>query len=163
MRKKELTTFIGQRWAVLFLCLELVVFSVIGQGFFSLNGVQIVLFYGTSLFLLATAETFVIVTGGIDLSVGFIMGFSAVISAKLVTAMVTAGATPATAIILSILATMVIGLLPGLLSGMLVGRLRVPPLPRHFFSGRDHLRDLPPAQRRGRDQKRARPGKRDRQ
>src|SRR5271157_1248625 len=127
--------FVGQRWALLFLCLEVVVFSIVGQGFFSLNGIQIVLFYGTSLFLLATAETFVIVTGGIDLSVGFLMGFSAVISARLVAAMVMGGMAPATAIVLAILATLVIGLLPGLLSGALVGKLRVPPFLATFATG----------------------------
>ena len=134
-RRSGLGTFVGRRWALLFLCLELVVFSIVGQGFFSLNGVQIVLFYGTSLFLLATAETFVIVTGGIDLSVGFIMGFSAVISAKLVTAMVNAGLAPSTAIILAIVATLVIGLLPGLLSGFLVGWLRVTSFLATFATG----------------------------
>lgn len=133
--RNGLLTFVGQRWAVLFLCLELVIFSIFGQGFLSLNGIQIVLFYGTSLFLLATAETFVIVTGGIDLSVGFIMGFSAVISAKLVTAMVTAGLAPSTAIILAIIATLAIGMLPGLLSGFLVGRLRVTAFLATFATG----------------------------
>lgn len=127
--------FVGQRWAVLFLGLELVVFSIVGQGFFSLNGVQIVLFYGTSLFLLATAETFVIVSGGIDLSVGFMMGFSTIVSAMLVAALTKAGMAPATAIVITIAATLVIGLLPGLLSGFLVGRLRVPPFLATFATG----------------------------
>jgi len=134
-KRSRLAMFVGQRWALLFLCLEVVVFSIVGQGFFSLNGIQIVLFYGTSLFLLATAETFVIVTGGIDLSVGFLMGFSAVISARLVAAMVMGGMAPATAIVLAILATLVIGLLPGLLSGALVGKLRVPPFLATFATG----------------------------
>jgi ribose transport system permease protein len=135
IKKSGFVTFVGQRWAVLFLALEFVVFSIVGQGFFSLNGIQIVLFYGTSLFLLATAETFVIVTGGIDLSVGFLMGFSAVISARLVTGMVSLGLSPAAAIVLAIAATMIIGLLPGLLSGFLVGRLRVPAFLATFATG----------------------------
>lgn len=134
-RRTGIATFVGQRWAMLFFLLELVVFSIVGQGFFSLNGIQIVLFYGTSLFLLATAETFVIVTGGIDLSVGFLMGFSTIISAKLVAAMAKAGIAPATAIVLAILATLAIGLLPGLLSGALVGRLRVPSFLATFATG----------------------------
>ena len=134
-KRSGLSTFVGQRWAVLFLGLELVVFSVFGQGFFSLNGIQIVLFYGTSLFLLATAETFVIVTGGIDLSVGFLMGFSTVISARLVAGMVMAGMAPAPAIALAVLGTLLIGLLPGLLSGFLVGRLRVPSFLATFATG----------------------------
>jgi len=133
--RTSVASFVGQRWALLFLLLEVIVFSIFGQGFFSLNGVQIVLFYGTSLFLLATAETFVIVTGGIDLSVGFIMGFSAVVSARLVAAMVMRGMNPLPAIIIALAATLLIGLLPGLLSGILVGRLRVTPFLATFATG----------------------------
>jgi len=135
IQRRGFATFVGQRWAVLFLGLELVVFSVVGQGFFSLNGAQIVLFYGTSLFLLAMAETFVIVAGGIDLSVGFMMGFSTIVSAMIVAALTKAGMAPAMAIVLTIAATLAIGLLPGLLSGFLVGRLRVPPFLATFGTG----------------------------
>ncbi len=136
MRQRgKFTTFLGQRWAICFFCLELIVFSIAGKGFFSLNGAQIVLFYGTSLFLLATAETFVIATGGIDLSVGFLMGFSTIISAKFVAAMSVAGIAPAQAIVLCILATLAIGLVPGALSGFMVGRLKVPPFLATFATG----------------------------
>jgi ribose/xylose/arabinose/galactoside ABC-type transport system permease subunit len=125
--QKRLTAFIGQRWALLFLFLELVVFSFVGGGFFSLNGFSIVLFYSTTLALLATAETFVIVTGGIDLSVGFVMGFASVVSAKLAGSFTNAGLPPEAALLLAILITLVIGLLPGLVNGLLVARLKVPP------------------------------------
>ncbi len=135
MRRSGLTTFLGQRWAVLFLAAELVVFSVVGAGFLTLNGLQIVLFYGTSLFLLATAETFVIVTGGVDLSVGYVMGFATIVSAKLVAGLVRGGMAPGPAILAGILITLVVGLLPGALSGLLVGRLRVPPFLATFSTG----------------------------
>ncbi len=130
-----LARFLARRWALLFLALELAVFSAAGPGFFSLNGVQIVLFYGTSLFLLATAETFVIVTGGIDLSVGYLMGFATIISAKLAAAFSRAGLGPAAAILLAIGGTLAIGLVPGLLSGLLVGRLKVPAFLATFSTG----------------------------
>ncbi len=93
-RRAGFTSFIGQRWAVLFLLVELVFFSSLAGGFFALNGIQIVLFYSTTLALLATAETFVIVTGGIDLSVGFVMGFASVVSAKLAGAFTDTGLAP---------------------------------------------------------------------
>jgi len=131
----RLRTFLSQRWAVLFLAAEFVIFSVVGAGFLSLNGVQIVLFYGTSLFLLATAETFVIVTGGVDLSVGYVMGFATIVSAKLVAAFAKRGMAPGPAILAAILLTLLIGLLPGLLSGLLVGRLKVPPFLATFSTG----------------------------
>ena len=108
-RRTGLATFLGQRWALLFLLVELVFFSFLGGGFFSLNGLQIVLFYSTTLALLATAETFVIVTGGIDLSVGFVMGFATVVSAKLAGVFDGLGLPPALSLALAILATLAIG------------------------------------------------------
>jgi ribose transport system permease protein len=127
MHRERITRFIGQRWAALFFLVELVFFSVLADGFFTLNGAQIVLFYSTTLALLATAETFVIVTGGIDLSVGFVMGFASVISAKLAGRFAEAGSSPGVALLVAILVTLALGLLPGLVNGLLVARLRVPP------------------------------------
>jgi ribose transport system permease protein len=130
-----LARFLARRWALLFLLLELAVFSVLGAGFLSLNGLQIVLFYGTSLLLLATAETFVIVTGGIDLSVGYLMGLATIVSAKLAAGLSRAGLAPTPAILLAIAGTLAVGLLPGLLSGILVGRLKVPAFLATFSTG----------------------------
>jgi len=126
-RRAGLTSFIGQRWAVLFLLIELVFFSSLAGGFFALNGIQIVLFYSTTLALLATGETLVIVTGGIDLSVGFVMGFASVVSAKLSGGFTDRGLPPDVSLLLAILITLAIGLLPGLVNGLLVARLKVPP------------------------------------
>jgi len=126
-QRSGLVSFLGQRWAVLFLLLELVFFSALGSGFMSLNGIQIVLFYGTTLALLATAETLVIVTGGVDLSVGFTMGFASIVSAKLVAALGKTGMSPELSLLLGILSTLAIGLGPGLVNGVLVGHLKVPP------------------------------------
>ena len=126
-RRAGFTAFLGQRWAIVFLLIELVFFSVFAGGFFTLNGVQIVLFYSTTLALLATAETLVIVTGGIDLSVGFVMGFASVVSAKLSGFFTDSGLAPGMALLFAILLTLAIGLVPGLVNGILVAHLRVPP------------------------------------
>ncbi|MGD0727241.1 MAG: ABC transporter permease [Spirochaetia bacterium] len=128
-RRMGLASFLGQRWSMAFLFLELVLFSILGGGFFSLNGFQIVLFYSTTLALLATAQTFVIVSGGpgIDLSVGFVMGFATVVSAKLAAGFDRMGLAPELSLLLAISITLAMGLLPGLVNGMLVARLKVPP------------------------------------
>ncbi|HYW85171.1 MAG TPA: ABC transporter permease, partial [Spirochaetia bacterium] len=128
-RRTGLASFLGQRWAFVFLLLELVLFSFLGGGFFSLNGFQIILFYSTTLALLATAQTFVIVSGGpgIDLSVGFVMGFATVVSAKLAAGFDRMGLAPEVSLLLAILITLALGLLPGFVNGMLVARLKVPP------------------------------------
>jgi ribose/xylose/arabinose/galactoside ABC-type transport system permease subunit len=133
--KSGLTAFLFQRWAVIFFVLEFAVFSVVGAGFFSLNGIEIVLWNGTTLFLLAVAETFVIVTGGIDLSVGYLMGFSTIVSAKVVAALNLAGLGAGPAILLGVLITLAISLVPGVMNGFLVGRLNVPPFLATFSVG----------------------------
>ncbi|GAH24688.1 unnamed protein product, partial [marine sediment metagenome] len=53
---------------------------------------------------MATGETFVIITGGIDLSVGFMVGFSGVICAKVMVTLQAAGASQAVAISSGIIA-----------------------------------------------------------
>jgi ribose transport system permease protein len=125
--KKGFLIFLGRRWALIFLILESLVFSFTTEAFFSLKGIQIVLFFGTTIFLLGTAETFVIITGGIDLSVGFVMGFASIVSAKLVVLFTNMGVSPAISILLGVLLTWLIGLIPGYVNGSLVARLNVPP------------------------------------
>ncbi|HUZ16896.1 MAG TPA: ABC transporter permease [Spirochaetia bacterium] len=126
-RTSPLASFVGRRWALLFLLFETVVFCVIADGFFTIHTFQLVFIAGMPLFLLAVAETFVIITGGIDLSVGFVFGFATVVSAKLVVAFQGIGMTDAEAVLAGCAATLVIGLLPGYINGWLVARLRVPP------------------------------------
>ncbi len=127
-RHSPIAQALANRWAIYFLALEFVLFSIIAPGFLTPRGVQIIFFFGTATFLLGVAETFVIITGGIDLSVGFVMGLASIVSAKLVVYF-TAGlgwAAPV-AIIVGALATMVIALIPGLVNGVLVAYMRVPP------------------------------------
>ncbi len=126
-RGKSILMFLGRRWALIFLVLESFIFSFTTDAFFSSKGIQIVLFFGTTIFLLGTAETFVIITGGIDLSVGFIMGFASIVSAKLTVQFTRIGMSPGVSILIGILITWIIGLIPGYVNGSLVARLNVPP------------------------------------
>ena len=112
---------------LIFLVLETVYFCFRSEGFANLNSLQILLFYGVLVFLLATAELFVIVTGGIDLSVGYILGFASIVSIKIIEKLVAIGLDPALALLVGAAATLVIGLVPGLVNGWLVAYLKVPP------------------------------------
>jgi ribose transport system permease protein len=125
--RRSLYTFIGRYWAFFFLLLEFIFFSSVARGFFSIRVIQNILFFGTAIFLLGTAETYVIITGGIDLSVGFVMGFATVLAAKLVAAFIGLGMGPAASIALGLGFTLIIGLIPGFINGTLVARLNVPP------------------------------------
>ncbi|MCG8571986.1 MAG: ABC transporter permease [Spirochaetes bacterium] len=125
--KNKLFLFIGRSWTILFLLFEVIFFSIFVRGFLSLEGVQIVFFFTTAIFLIGVGELFVIITGGIDLSVGFVMGFSSIISAKLIVTLVNNGFTPSLAILIGVLITLCIGLIPGLINGLLIAQLKVPP------------------------------------
>ncbi len=126
-RGRRLFIYVGQRWALMFLIFEFLVFSAAADGFFTARGVQIIFFFGTAIFLLGTAETFVIITGGIDLSIGFVMGFASVVSAKLIVAFMKAGMGEVWSIVIGIALTLLIGLIPGYINGVLVARFNVPP------------------------------------
>ena len=119
--------WLGRNWAVLFLLLELAGFGLFGKNFFSPENLQNILLACLPVLLLGMGETFVIITGGIDLSVGFVMGFGTVICAKFMLMLQTAGLPPGGSIPLAAVICLAIGLIPGLINGTLVARLKVPP------------------------------------
>jgi ribose transport system permease protein len=114
-------------WALCFLALMLVIFSLTGQNFLSINNFQNVVHLQTVPFLLASAETFVIITGGIDLSVGFVMGLASVFAAKLIQVFLASGMGVDAAILLSVLIALAASVIPGLVSGFVITRFKVPP------------------------------------
>ncbi|MGC8778409.1 MAG: ABC transporter permease [Candidatus Caldatribacteriaceae bacterium] len=124
---RERLYLVGKSWIFLFLLGEAVIFSAIGTGFFSAKNFQNILVASTTILLLAAGETFVIITGGIDLSVGFVRGLISVISAIIMRDLYAQGYSPSFCIPLGIVVGLALGLLPGLLNGILVARFRVPP------------------------------------
>jgi ribose/xylose/arabinose/galactoside ABC-type transport system permease subunit len=126
-RGKRLASTLGKSWVLIFLLLETVYFCFRSEGFANPNTLQIMLFYGVLVFLLATAELFVIVTGGIDLSVGYVLGFASIMSIKIIEKFTGMGLDPGLSLLLGVAATLVIGLVPGLVNGWLVAYLKVPP------------------------------------
>ena len=95
-RAKTLVQRIADLRAWLFLAALIVVFEVWARtafgGTFILNpfNLQSIAIFAVAPLLLATGQTFVIISGGIDLSIGFIMGLAAVVAAHVINA-----ATPA--------------------------------------------------------------------
>jgi rhamnose transport system substrate-binding protein len=105
--------------AVIFL--EIAFFSLTGQNFFSLPNFFECIRLGVEIGLLSLALTPVIVTGGIDLSVGSMMGLCAV----------TFGALSVDAhwpVAAAALATLLVSVLGGGINAFLIARLRVSPL-----------------------------------
>jgi len=75
--------------------------------------------------LLGLGQTFVIIAGGIDLSVGFVMGLAAVVMARLMQALTPTS--PGLALVAGLIAAVLITVVPGLINGTLISRLKVPP------------------------------------
>lgn len=98
-------------------------FSVTTEHFLTPNNLTNILTQITINLILGVGMTFVILIGGIDLSVGSIMAFAAVIAGK---AMTLPGLGPSEAILLATLAGLLAGVVCGLLNGFLSAWWSIP-------------------------------------
>ena len=96
-----------------------VAFGIINPMVFSSGNVMNLLRSMSKYLLIGIGQSYVLITGNIDLSIGSVVGMSAMISATLMTM----GLHP----VLAILITLVCCMAVGLLNGLLVGRFRLPP------------------------------------
>jgi rhamnose transport system permease protein len=111
----------AQRILLVILVLEIAVFAAIGTNFLTRGNGFEVLRLSVEIGLLAVALTPVIVSGGIDLSVGSLMGFSAVVFGKL-------WRDAGVPIGLAAAMTLGVGAAAGCLNGLLITLGRIPPL-----------------------------------
>jgi ribose transport system permease protein len=129
---RSLLARIADLRAWLFLALLLVFFeswarAVYGTTFVgNIYNLQSVGTFATAPLLLALGQTFVIISSGIDLSVGFIMGLASVVGAEVANI-----AAPHVGVFAAMLCGVAAGVLvaaiPGLVNGWLIAHLRVPP------------------------------------
>jgi ribose/xylose/arabinose/galactoside ABC-type transport system permease subunit len=119
--------YLRERWSAFFLILLAIVFSVVAPNFLSIRNISNILYFSTIYVLLASGQTFVIITGGIDLSVGFVMGLVSVSSAIVMRDLHAAGMPQWVSMVVGSIAGLAFGVVPGLINGLLVGRLHVPP------------------------------------
>ncbi|PWT87752.1 MAG: ABC transporter permease [Blastocatellia bacterium] len=114
--------FPNHEWAlVVVLLFECTVFSLSGANFFTAANSFEVTRLAVEIGLLALALTPIIITGGIDLSVGSIMGLAAVVMGAL-------WRDAHLPLIIAAVAALVLGALGGTLNGVLIARLKLPPL-----------------------------------
>jgi len=112
---KDLVRALGMLPVLVLLCIG---FSFASENFFSLQNLSIMTQQASINIVLAAGMTFVILTGGIDLSVGSILAASAVV-AMLVSNIPEFG-------MLGIAAGMACGLLFGLINGVLIAFVKLP-------------------------------------
>jgi predicted ABC-type sugar transport system permease subunit len=100
----------------------------LGQSFaFNLYNLQSISVFATAPLMLALGQTFVIISAGIDLSLGFVMGLASVIAAHTANyAALQLGLGEFPAMIMGLLAGASIAIVPGLVNGWMIAYLQVP-------------------------------------
>lgn len=97
-----------------------------GTFIFNPFNLQSIAIFAVAPLLLATGQTFVIISGGIDLSLGFIMGLAAVIASHAIN-WATGYMPLPLAVVFGILVAVLVAGIPGIVNGLLISRLRIPP------------------------------------
>jgi len=111
---------LGQFGILIGLILIVVIFTALEPSYLSAANILTVLEQASVTAILTIGVTFIIITSGIDLSFGSILGFSAVIAGSLVLS----GA----GLIVAFVAALGVGLLCGLVNGLIITQLGVTPL-----------------------------------
>ena len=130
-RRHPLLAFVAVAWSWLFLALLLILFEVWARAeygtTFILNpyNLQSIAVTAAMPLLLGLGQTFVIIAGGIDLSVGFVMGLASVIMAQVMQGL-GLDLPVGLSLVLGIVLAVAVSLIPGLISGTLIARLGIP-------------------------------------
>lgn len=113
-------------WILGVLLVIVVFFSITGgTKFLSVSNFSLISQNVAVWAVLGVGMTFVIITSGIDLSIGSVLVFSSVVAAKTMEA---TGGDGATTALIGIVVALVSGLAWGVLNGVLVARAKIPPL-----------------------------------
>ncbi|MFI9385753.1 ABC transporter permease [Kutzneria sp. NPDC052558] len=118
-------------WIALVLLGLVVVFGIIDpSGILNITNLQFLLIETSVLLVLSVGMTFVIITSGIDLSVGSVLVFSGITSALVMNAMSGGDSTEAGwgVIIVGLLVAVASGAAWGVLNGLLIARAKIPAL-----------------------------------
>jgi ribose transport system permease protein len=117
----------AQWFQILLVLIALIaIFGVLEPGaFLSVNNFRNIVVNVSILSVIGVGMTFVIVTAGIDLSVGSVLVFSGVMASKTMTAF---GGEGWGAVAIGLLAALASGLFWGLVNGVLIAKANIPPL-----------------------------------
>jgi ribose transport system permease protein len=127
----QLILVVSRLWAWVFLGLMIAFFVVAvphfgGATFLSIRNSQNILVAITPVLLLGLGQTFVIISAGIDLSVGWVMSLASVFSALAIRAVANAGAPLPLAVVAGLLAAIAVAACVGLVNGTIIAKLKVP-------------------------------------
>lgn len=119
-KKFNLKSFLAQYAIVLVLIVLVVFFSLRAPQFLKSTNIFNILRQVAINGIIAVGMTMVLLTGGIDLSVGSIVGLSCVLTANLLLSNVSP--------VLAVLITLAVGILVGLINGFFINMFNIPPL-----------------------------------
>ncbi len=128
---RNLARTLAALWSWIFLAGLIVFFDIWARVaydtsfLFNAYNVQSILVFAAAPLLLGLGETLVIIAGGIDLSVGFIMGLASVVMAQAMR-LVGIDMPPGVALLIGTIAAIAIAAVPGSINGFLIARLGVP-------------------------------------
>jgi ribose transport system permease protein len=105
----------------------IILFSVLNPVFFTTDVFGNILLDWGPIALIAVAETFVVISGGIDLSVGATLGFAGVLAAYAMQAMTGAGLPDGLTLFLGTLVAAAVGIGVGLVNSLLINRAHLVP------------------------------------
>ncbi|MCB8882420.1 ABC transporter permease [Acidisoma cellulosilytica] len=132
LRGRRIIAAVASARAWIFLLLLLVVFEIWSQiaygstFIFSSFNIRSVAVFAVAPVLLGLGQTLVIISGGIDLSVGFTMGLAAVIAAHVANDVGAFAGAPI-GLLAGVVVALAATLIPGWINGLLIARLRIPP------------------------------------
>jgi len=124
-KRKYIMEKAGNYWTVGILLIIVIIFTIINPLFFSTVYWSSTFVYLSEMLLLAVGQTFVVITGGIDLSIGATEGFVGIIAAIAIKTFLPLGAVPA--IIIGVVIGLLLGLLIGFLNGVVITRMNITP------------------------------------
>ena len=131
-RQKQLVLMVSRVWAWVFLTAMIVFFAVSVHvtsdgdvNFFTIRNSQNILVTITPILLLGLGQTFVIITAGIDLSVGYVMSFASVVSALVIRETFDAGIPLFFAVTAGLLAILTATAFVGFINGVIIAKLNI--------------------------------------
>ncbi len=117
---KNILTLLSQYWIFIALIVLIVAFSLLSDSFLTKINLLNILRQVSIIGICAVGMTMIILTGGIDLSVGSMIGVAGMACALMLNAGVPQ--------VIAVVATLGIGLCFGALTGLMINKVRIPPL-----------------------------------
>jgi ribose transport system permease protein len=119
--------FVAEHWTVVAFLLVALIFFGLSADFLTKDNWIATSVYATGILALAVGQTFVIVSGGIDLSIGGTLSVSGMTAAVTMRSLGDHAASPTLILVAGVAAGVLTGLVVGVINGVAVSRLRLAP------------------------------------